>query len=235
MFDVHLLITPEPLPGTSMKKLLTAIAAAVFVIYPSGCFSSFIIHLKDGREFATDRYYEEGDQIKFKRYGGVIGIQKDLVRDIEVVEEVEELPAEKEKAEPTKEAVSQPAKKQGAEKEVGAKAEEKVKEGKEEVPEKVAKEQGVEQAKAQEKLADASEKEKKNLIDKYTKEFNLINEKFKDVQMMTKEDLYKFADKLIAFKKGVLSNRLGGIFSKHLLEIYSMLDKIEAILKFRGD
>jgi len=53
--------------------------------------------------------------------------------------------------------------------------------------------------------------------------------------MMTKEDLYKFADKLIAFKKGVLSNRLGGIFSKHLLEIYSMLDKIEAILKFRGD
>ena len=64
----------------SMKKLLTAIAAAVFVIYPCVCFSSYIIHLKDGREFATDRYYEEGDQIKFKRYGGVIGIQKDLVR-----------------------------------------------------------------------------------------------------------------------------------------------------------
>jgi len=39
-----------------LKMMLTAIAAAVFVIYPSGCFSSFIIHLKDGREFATDRY-----------------------------------------------------------------------------------------------------------------------------------------------------------------------------------
>ena len=64
----------------SMKKLLTAIAAAVFVIYPCVTSALYIIHLKDGREFATDRYYEEGDQIKFKRYGGVIGIQKDLVR-----------------------------------------------------------------------------------------------------------------------------------------------------------
>ena len=62
-----------------MKKLLTAIAAAVFFIYPAFSFSSYIIHLKDGREFATDRYYEEGDQIKFKRYGGVIGIQKALL------------------------------------------------------------------------------------------------------------------------------------------------------------
>jgi len=70
-----------------MKKILTFIAAAVF-IYPSLSFSSYIIHLKDGREFATDRYYEEGDQIKFKRYGGIIGIEKDLVRGIEVMEEV---------------------------------------------------------------------------------------------------------------------------------------------------
>ena len=57
-----------------------------------------VIHLKDGREFATDRYYEEGDQIKFKRYGGVIGIQKDLVREIEEIEDVEELPAKKAEA-----------------------------------------------------------------------------------------------------------------------------------------
>ena len=98
-----------------MKKLLTAIAVAVFVIYPCVCLASYIIHLKDGREFATDRYYEEGDQIKFKRYGGVIGIQKDLVREIEVIEEVEELPAEKEKAELAKDELNPSAKKQGSE------------------------------------------------------------------------------------------------------------------------
>ena len=66
-----------------MKKLLTVIAAAIFVIYPSVCFASYVIHLKDGREFVTDRYWEEGNQIKFKRYGGVIGIQKGLVKGIE--------------------------------------------------------------------------------------------------------------------------------------------------------
>ncbi|MBW1868827.1 MAG: hypothetical protein JRI73_05910 [Deltaproteobacteria bacterium] len=62
-----------------MKKLLPTIAATVFVIYPCVCFASYIIHLKDGREFATELYYEEGEQIKFKRYGGVIGIQKALL------------------------------------------------------------------------------------------------------------------------------------------------------------
>ncbi|MCJ7684592.1 MAG: YgdI/YgdR family lipoprotein [Desulfobacteraceae bacterium] len=62
-----------------MKKLLTLITAAIFVIYPSICFASYVIHLKDGSEFVTDRYWEEGDQIKFNRYGGVIGIQKALL------------------------------------------------------------------------------------------------------------------------------------------------------------
>jgi len=87
VFDVHLSIQlsaydPQPLPGTSMKKLLTAITAAIFLIYPCVVSASYVIHLKDGREFATDRYYEEGDQIKFKRYGGVIGIQKGLVNGL---------------------------------------------------------------------------------------------------------------------------------------------------------
>ncbi len=74
-----------------MKKLLTLIAAAVFIVSPSICFASYVIHLKDGREFVTDQYWEEGDQIKFKRYGGVIGIQKELVRGIE---EINDLPDE---------------------------------------------------------------------------------------------------------------------------------------------
>ena len=169
-----------------MKKILTFIAAAVFVVYPCVCFSSYIIHLKDGREFATDRYYEEGDQIKFKRYGGIIGIQKDLVREIEEIEDVEKLPAEKEKAEPAKEDVSQSAKKQGAEKEGGAEAEGKVKEGKEEVPEKVAKEQ--------EKPGEVSEEEKRKAeqekvvkIETFLEEKRRLNYEMKKVYSEFKE------------------------------------------------
>ncbi|MBC8418605.1 MAG: hypothetical protein H8E10_08440 [Desulfobacterales bacterium] len=42
---------------------------------------------------AHGQYTEEGEQIKFKRYGGVIGIQKDLVRGIE---EIKDMPYEHE-------------------------------------------------------------------------------------------------------------------------------------------
>ncbi|MBW1734514.1 MAG: hypothetical protein JRJ09_05675 [Deltaproteobacteria bacterium] len=66
-----------------MIKVLTAAALFLLLLYPPVCHASYLIHLKDGREFSTDRYWEEGDQIKFRRYGGVIGIQKDLVRGIE--------------------------------------------------------------------------------------------------------------------------------------------------------
>ena len=76
-----------------MKKILTVIAAAIFVIYPSICFASYVIHLKDGREFVTDRYWEEGEQIKFNIRS--IGIQKDQVKGIK---EVEDLPKEKKAA-----------------------------------------------------------------------------------------------------------------------------------------
>jgi hypothetical protein len=81
----------SPTKELLMKKILPAIAA-VFLLLPVTGFAAYVIHLKDGTQFVTDQYYEEGDQIKFKRYGGVIGIEKALVRDIE---EVEDLPEEK--------------------------------------------------------------------------------------------------------------------------------------------
>ena len=75
-----------------MKKLLTAIAMAGFLVCPGVISAAYIIHLKDGRDFVTGQYSEEGDQIRFERYGGLIGIRKDLVREIE---EVADLPDEK--------------------------------------------------------------------------------------------------------------------------------------------
>ncbi|MDZ7696948.1 MAG: hypothetical protein U5R49_08535 [Deltaproteobacteria bacterium] len=53
-----------------MKTTLTAILITVFFLTPALCFSAYRIHLKDGREFTTDRYWEDGDQIKFERFGG---------------------------------------------------------------------------------------------------------------------------------------------------------------------
>lgn len=56
-----------------MKPLLTAFAAAIFLLLPSPAFSAYVIHLHDGAQFVTDQYYEEGDQIRFKRYSDMGG------------------------------------------------------------------------------------------------------------------------------------------------------------------
>ena len=82
-----------------MKKLLTAIAGTLFLLSPITGFAAYVIHLKDGTQFVTDQYFEEGDQIKFKRYGGLIGIEKNRVREIE---EIENLPEKREKRAETK-------------------------------------------------------------------------------------------------------------------------------------
>lgn len=68
-----------------MKKTLTAVVVAVFFLIPALCFSAYVIHLKDGREFTTSRYWMEGDQIKFKLPDGELGVPKDIVEKIDEV------------------------------------------------------------------------------------------------------------------------------------------------------
>lgn len=71
-----------------MKKIIAPIFVIGLLLYPVLCFPSYVIHLKDGQEILTDQYWEEGDQIKIKRYGGVIGIGKNRVSGIVEIEEV---------------------------------------------------------------------------------------------------------------------------------------------------
>ena len=95
-----------------MKKLLTTIVTTVLLLSPFCVSASYVIYLKDGRKFVTGQYSEEGNQIKFRRYGGIIGIQKDLVREIA---EVEDMLAEKEKPESSNRGLPEIAKKEDSE------------------------------------------------------------------------------------------------------------------------
>ena len=65
-----------------MKKFILIIVTIVFFIYPSICLSSYLIELKNGSTFITNHYWKEGRQIKFYYRGGVVGISKNLVREI---------------------------------------------------------------------------------------------------------------------------------------------------------
>lgn len=46
-------------------------------------YGTYLIKLKNGREFITSRYWQEGQQIMFDTYGGVFGIEKDFVIKVE--------------------------------------------------------------------------------------------------------------------------------------------------------
>jgi len=65
-----------------MKNYIAVIITIVFLICPSICFSSYLIELKNGSKFITYQYWAEGNRIKFYCYGGVVGIEKHLVREI---------------------------------------------------------------------------------------------------------------------------------------------------------
>ncbi len=165
-----------------MKKILTAIAAVVFVVYPSICSASYVIHLKDGREFVADKYWEEGEQIKFKRFGGIIGIQKDQVKEIEEKEDVPE-----EKVEAAKPETPSVAEKPDNGKKAGTpEAPEKTK-ASEDV---VVKEEGAGDKSDLEKATGKEEKEKeekKTDIARYKKEKTVLMEKYRKARQGLRE------------------------------------------------
>jgi len=71
-----------------MKKLTVSFICLVFLFCASACWAAYVILLKDGRSIITHEYWEEGDQIKIKQYGGVVGIAKKNVLSIEEADDV---------------------------------------------------------------------------------------------------------------------------------------------------
>jgi len=65
-----------------MKNYIAAIITIVFLICPSICFPSYLVELKNGSTFIINHYWEEGSQVKFYYSGGVVGIEKEFVREI---------------------------------------------------------------------------------------------------------------------------------------------------------
>jgi hypothetical protein len=96
-----------------MKRLwmVPILFGVAWLFYPSFSFADYIIHLNSGRKFVTDRYWEDGGEIKFNYSEGVLGFSKDLILSIEE----QETDSEGEKPEP---AVEEPAAQQAAEKKV---------------------------------------------------------------------------------------------------------------------
>ncbi len=65
-----------------MQRSIPLVLIILFLTCPLASPASYRIQLKNGGEFKTVRYWEEGDQILFYVYGGVAGVQKDSVKYI---------------------------------------------------------------------------------------------------------------------------------------------------------
>ncbi|MFH1990798.1 MAG: hypothetical protein ABIK98_00110 [Pseudomonadota bacterium] len=180
--------------------------------YPILSFADYIIHLKSGRQFVTQRYWEEGGEIKFHFARGVLGVPKEAVVSIEEVN-----PETQEKQKPPAVATPEAPGKQEAPPEA-APAEEK-KEGKE-VKEPVKKTEKEEAKKKEKKVEDtkpiheywAQKKALKVELDEALKRLReATNRKDaagkeqarKDMRKFSKE-IYKLTDKVKEMNNGKL-------------------------------
>jgi hypothetical protein len=192
-----------------MKKFILLIATIAFFICPSICFSSYLIELKNGSTFITDHYWKEGGQIKFYYYGGVVGIEKEFVREIRE-SDLPYIVGKKENAQAETEHNS------------GLKQEKKS----ETTP--VTKQDAV--AKTEETPAVSVANKKDDL---FIKEFNALKERFENIQSMTTEELYDFSKELTGFRDKVHKSRLGRVYANQIFENHAMGVEVETVIRSR--
>jgi hypothetical protein len=65
------------------RKFLYCPLTIAFLILPAVCIPSYLVRLTNGNQLIIYEYWEDGSQIRFYSYGGVVGVRKGLVREIE--------------------------------------------------------------------------------------------------------------------------------------------------------
>jgi hypothetical protein len=66
-----------------MRKIIIGSFLMASAIEAGLADAAFVIQLKNGNEFVTGRYWTEGTQVMFDVYGGVLGLDKNLVSKID--------------------------------------------------------------------------------------------------------------------------------------------------------
>ena len=203
-----------------MKKYVILLIVAMAMALPVRVFANYLITLKNGKEMVTVQYWEDGDQIKFYRYGGITGLNRDMILKIEQTAKT-----------PGKEIVSDPM--------PLAKIED------EKTPEQAAAPSAGNRSKAQppishqpasytqEIVETVSAEPAKEIVveDPYIEEFENLKKDFDEIRFREDTALYAYAKQLTGFRDKILNERLGHVYSEQLVEVYSMLAKVESAVK----
>src|SRR6185503_12748353 len=70
------------------KGLVCGVVFAAWGGWFSAADAAYVITLKNGNEYVTARYWQEGGQVLFDTYGGIFGIEKAFVSKIESSERI---------------------------------------------------------------------------------------------------------------------------------------------------
>ncbi len=195
-----------------MKNLAAVFICLGLFICSSACWAAYLINLKDGRTITAREYWEEGDQIKIKQFGGVVGIAKKNVLSIEETDDVKTVVVK-----------SPPEKKPEAADEKGETDQQK--EGTEAKKDK----SGDVNKKPEEPEKGKASKEKNPLL----KEFDSLKKKFEKVEDMTNQELSQFDKALRDLRNKIIKAGLAGPYANQMFEILDMGNKAEEVYKER--
>ncbi|MSP38005.1 MAG: hypothetical protein EXR70_05900 [Deltaproteobacteria bacterium] len=71
-----------------MRKTVSYLALTLCLTAPTLANGAFVIRLKNGNEYVTNRYWQEGAQVLFDADGGIFGVDKAFVHKIEKTDKV---------------------------------------------------------------------------------------------------------------------------------------------------
>ena len=72
----------------SRGKSIICLVFVLTILLPMGADATFVIKLMNGNEYVTNRYWQVGTQILFDAEGGVFGVDKMFVHNIEKTDKV---------------------------------------------------------------------------------------------------------------------------------------------------
>lgn len=187
-----------------MLKLGASLLLGLFLVFiGDSAMGAYVIRLKNGNEFVTGRYWEEGGQVLFETYGGVFGVDRFFIAKILQSDKPMLLV-------PVREDAPEEKLKLGA----GTGKAEKKEANKASAPE---------EAKSAEKSAD----------DPIQREFNSLKAQSDDISTMLTTELSEHLKRLAALKNKIQLERKINQYIREYTDLINMGDAAEAALRSR--
>jgi hypothetical protein len=192
-------------------KFAAGLAFVVNFALPPQASATYLIALKNGKEFVTARYWQEGKQVMFDTYGGVFGVDKDLIikisaSDRALAREPTSPYSSSEKREPA--VGSAPAARlEAGEKDSAAKRE-----------------------KPTETVSKPSEQKDEIVL----KEFGLLQQRFSQLNDLPANDVYALSSDIDSFRQKLQASNLAETHKDEINAAGTLLRAIEGYLKASG-